>query len=141
MEPKTSPRLRIVDRRNKEKFFIDDYFIDKWARSVGPHATLVYFSLCRHANVDQKAFPSIKLMAEEMAISVSSIQRGLSKLISCGIVYAEQEKGSNGLWKNNTYFLADKTAWKDDGRSIGPPEREVYRTCDGRSAGPTKERI
>ena len=55
--------FKIRDLRKKEQFIIDDVFVDSYAKLMSPYASLVYMSLCRHADKKQGAFPSIKRMA------------------------------------------------------------------------------
>ena len=85
-EPNNLAKIRVIDRRNKEKFFVDDVFIDKMARELGPFGTSVYFSLCRHSNINQQCFPSIKYISEELSISESSVKRSLAVLEELKII-------------------------------------------------------
>ena len=74
----------IRDLRQKEKFIVDDYYLNGYAKYMGLAATAVYLSLCRHADKEQKSFPSIKLLATEHNISTkqfSELLRNLKNLI------------------------------------------------------------
>jgi len=104
--------IRIIDQRSKAKFIIDDEYLNGYARLCGIYATGVYVSLCRHSNRDQFCFPSESLMAQELNISTKSIQRAICRLREWNIIEIEKNKRKNGIWKNNTYKLLDKSIWK-----------------------------
>lgn len=104
-------KKRIIDKRVKEKFMMDDSYLNGYAKLCGWKATLVYISLCRHASKDQYCFPSIKLMATEHSISRDVIMDGIKILVEWNIIEVEKNKTSNG-WKNNSYTLLDKSIWK-----------------------------
>jgi len=103
---------RVVDKRNKEKFFIDDKYLNGYAKLCGWQATLVYIALCRHANEDQESFPSIKLLQEKLGIARNSVIKGLERLEQANIIKIEKRKGESGKWINNAYILLDKSVWK-----------------------------
>ena len=110
MEQQTLFKVR--DLRQKTQFKIDDVYLNGYARICGINATLVYISLCRHAEFhSQKAFPSQKKIAWEHAISTRTVKRGLKELIRYNIVCVEQEK-MGGKFMNNIYILLDKSEWK-----------------------------
>jgi len=102
---------RIIDNRKKEKFMIDDEYLNGMARLCGHNATLVYMSLCRHADKEQHCFPSLKLMAEQHDISIDSIKRGIKKLKDRNVVKVGKKRTEGGQWLNNTYTLLDKSVW------------------------------
>ena len=102
----------IRDVRAKEKFQIDDYYLNGYAKVLRPATTAVYVSLCRHADLNQKSFPSIGKIANQHAISISTVQRALRKLVSFNIIRKERTRTEVGKWLNNTYFLLDKSVWK-----------------------------
>lgn len=102
---------RIIDSRKKEKFMVDDAYLNGQAKLCGHQATIAYISLCRHASKDQECFPSIKLMAEEHAVSTKTIQRGLKKLEERNVIKIGKKRTKDGKWLNNTYTLLDKSVW------------------------------
>jgi len=104
--------LVIRDIRSKEKFQVDDMYLNGYAKILKPATTAVYLSLCRHADSNQKSFPSIKLIGEQHSISISTVQRSLKKLVAYNIIDKERTKSSTGKWLNNTYYLLDKSVWK-----------------------------
>lgn len=111
MEQQT-PFFKVRDLRQKTQFKIDDAYLNGYARVCGINATLVYISLCRHAEFNtQKAFPSQEKIAWEHGISTRTIKRGLKELIKYNIILVEQEK-MGGQFANNVYILLDKSGWK-----------------------------
>jgi len=98
--------------RIKEKFFVDDAYLNGYAKLCGTNATLVYLCLCRHSDRHQESFPSVELMAEKLGVSRDSVIRGIKTLVSWNIISKERERRTNATWLNNRYILLDKTTWK-----------------------------
>lgn len=97
------------------KYMIDNDYVDKMARICGWKGTIVYISLCRHANKERSCYPSIDLMAEQHGVSRPTIIKGVKILEEKGLITKTQKfRGKNGRWKRNTYILADKFAWEYD---------------------------
>lgn len=140
-------KKRIIDQRKKEKFMVDDEYLNGMARLVGHQGTLVYFSLCRHVSKDQECFPSIKLMAEEHSVSTKTIKRGIKNLEKRRVIKVEQKRTKSGYWLNNTYTLLDKSEWDYSGGTNSPtdtggtnsPARRDKCTPDGGTNVPLKE--
>jgi hypothetical protein len=104
---------RVIDKRNKEKFQIDDAYLNGWAKRCGINATGVYMVLCRHASKDQECFPSKKLIAEKLAISERSVYNAIKILEAHNIIEVHyQGRKEDGTYQNLTYILLDKTTWK-----------------------------
>ena len=99
--------FEVRDRRIKEKFDIDDAYLNGYAKLCGIYATGVYVSLCRHADKEQKCFPSQKLIAEELNISEKQVNRSIKILESYKIIIKERV----GKKANNRYWLTDKSEW------------------------------
>jgi Helix-turn-helix domain len=106
---------RIIDKRVKEKFIMDDAYLNGQAKICGWQATLVYNSLCRHANIDQESFPSIRLIMEELGIGRNTTLKGLENLEKYNVIKIEKARAENGKWINNTYTLLDKSVWVKTG--------------------------
>ena len=103
--------FKVRDLRKKDQFKIDDKYLNGYARVCGPNATLVYLSLCRHAEFEsQKAFPSQNKIGFELGISVASVKRGIKSLSDYNIIKIDKEK-MGGKFANNVYYLVDKTEW------------------------------
>ena len=110
----------IRDIRRKEKFSVDDEYLNGYARHCGAMATLVYLSLCRHANTEQQCFPSKELIAKELDISERSVFNGLKTLEEWNIIRVEpQERKPDGSYRNNTYTLLNKSVWKPKPQASG----------------------
>ena len=89
-------------------YVINDAYLDEWARKCGIYATGVYNSLCRHADRRGSCFPSVPLIADELAVSVSQVKRAIKVLEAHNIIKVERSSGGN-----NKYWLVDRSDWKD----------------------------
>jgi len=111
--------FEVRDLRKKEKFFIDDAFVDRVARKIGIHAVGVYACLCRHVDIGQSCYPSRQLIAEKLNISEKQVSRSIKILEEHQII----EKVRLGKRLNNRYYLIDKTRWiisKSDEGTVSP---------------------
>jgi len=106
--------IKLRDLRRKDKFQIDDAYLNGYARLCGIYATGVYCSLCRHANyTTQKCWPSIDKIAEELNINRKTVLNGIAELEKWGIISTVKEKDQKTKRQlNNTYLLTDKSEWK-----------------------------
>ena len=104
--------FKVRDLRRKEKFFIDDDYINGYARHLDPFATAVYLSLCRHADKYQKCFPSQDRIAKQHKMGRATVARKIALLESHNIIKKEQIRSPQGKFLHNTYLLLDKTCWK-----------------------------
>jgi len=110
---------KIRDLRKKEKFFIDDAYLNGWAKLCGAYTTAVYCSLCRHANFySQECFPSIQLISDELNISKKRVKKSIGTLRAYKIINVSQEKDERGRFKNNVYILLDKSKWSQSPRGL-----------------------
>lgn len=100
------------DLRTKEKFPVDDYYINYYARRLDPHATAVYLSLCRHADKNQRSFPGLEKMAEQHNIGIATVSRKIQLLADHNLICKRQEKDASGRFTKNVYYLMDKSRWK-----------------------------
>lgn len=104
--------FKVRDLTKRGFYLKHDTYLNGWAKYCGWKATLVYDSLCRHADRDQEAFPSIKLMAEEHGVSRYSILRGVKTLKEWNIIKFIRCRNKRGRFLHNTYYLLDKGEWK-----------------------------
>lgn len=138
-------KIRIIDARNKEKFQVDDAYLNGYARLCGIHATGVYMVLCRHVDsATQECFPSKDLIAEKLGLSVSSVYRGIKILEKHGIIYVEKQgRKKGGAFNVQHYILLDKSMWIKPsvtgtvGQKTTSPS--VTQTKNRRSQGPNKD--
>jgi DNA-binding transcriptional regulator YhcF (GntR family) len=107
MSENDSKQFEIRDLRKKDKFFIDDLYLDGYAKKCGIYATGVYLSLCRHVNKQQQCYPSFKKMAEELHISTKQVGRSITALENLNII----KRLRMGKKLNNRYVLLDKSEW------------------------------
>ena len=108
--PEEKPR-RIIDLRNKEKFFMDDLYLNGYARHCGVAATCVYLSLCRHSDKAQTCWPSQNHIAKELGITRKTVYNAVKTLQKWGIVDVYTQRGKDGTFKVTTYTLIDKSKW------------------------------
>jgi len=104
--------FKVRDLRRKEKSFIDDDYINGWAKHLRPTTTAVYISLCRHADKEQSCFPAHSLIAREHGINRRTVQEKVKLLEEHNIIRRKKIRRKDGTWLNTTYFLVDKSEWK-----------------------------
>ena len=112
--------FEVRDLRKKAFFMVDDIYLNGYAKFLGTTASMIYISLCRHSDKNQKSFPSQKLIAAELGLNERIVMRKIKLLEEWGLIGKEKTKSSTGKWLNNTYFLLDKANWKL------PPTQKVY---------------
>ncbi len=105
-------QLKVRDLRQKEKFVINDVYLDRHARILGVTASAVYMSLCRHADRNQECFPSQELIAREHNISPRSVKRAIKRLKEANMILIRRERLGHGRWRNNVYVLLDRGQWR-----------------------------
>lgn len=112
--------MEIRDARNKEWFWLDNEYLNGYAKYLGATCTIVYISLCRHAdNKTQTCFPSMETMALENGINAKSVSRSIKKLKEWNIIQVQEDYDSkNKKRKNNIYTLLAKSEWKQKPQDI-----------------------
>lgn len=103
--------FKVRDLRIKEKFCVDDAYVNGWSRYLDPSALAVYVSLCRHADKEQSAFPAEKTIAEEHGICEKTVRNKIALLKEWNIIRVDRIRRNDGKWLRNTYFLLDKSEW------------------------------
>lgn len=104
--------FRVRDLRIKEKFWMDDTYLNGYAKYLKPMATAVYLSLCRHANKEQSCFPAEETIAKEHGISERTVRSKVALLKGWNLIRSKRTRSQDGKWLHNTYFLLDKSEWK-----------------------------
>ena len=119
--------FKVRDFRKKQFFLMDDVYLNGYAKFLGAHASCVYFSLCRHADKEQSAFPSEELIAKEFDMSVRTVRSKIKVLREYNLIRTVRERSKNGTWQHNTYYLIDKSEWIKPSANIahGQPEATV----------------
>jgi hypothetical protein len=110
MVPKTRG-FKVRDFRQKQFFIIDDIYLNGFAKQLGVTTSMIYISLCRHADKDQQCFPSQKLIAEELNLNERTVMEKLKILRKYHLVEVVRVKSKKGKWVNNIYTLLDKIEW------------------------------
>jgi len=115
-------QFEVRDLRERNKFVVDDKFLNGYARFLGIYCVGVYNSLCRHTNKEQKCWPSIKKMAEELDICRNKVIEGIKYLEFWQII----KKQRIGKQATNRYLLLDKKQWKPLNENNLKKFSEVY---------------
>lgn len=104
----------IRDARSKERFSVDDEYLNGYAKLCGVNATSVYLCLCRHANFyTQTSFPSVENMSEKLGLNRKTIIKAIKTLEEWNIILKQRMRHyESGEWLHNTYTLLDKSTWK-----------------------------
>jgi len=128
----------IRDRRNKGWFYLDNEYLNGYAKLMNPMTTLVYISLCRHAKEDtQECFPSLELISTECNISKPTAIKGIKELEKWNIIKIIREKSvrKNGHQMPNHYVLLDKSVWVNKPRvnDVNPDSRVNLTTEQSKS--------
>ena len=105
--------FKVRDRRNRGWFFLDNDYLNGYAKIFGAIGTSVYLSLCRHVDNNQKCFPSEKTMAKELAVSERTIRKYLKRLEAWNLIVIEKTRSEQGKFLHNVYWLVDKSEWKE----------------------------
>lgn len=114
--------IRVIDKRNKHYFMVDDIYLNGYARHLGPITSMVYISLCRHVDRDQNAFPSQDQIAKEIRAGVRSVKDAIAQLKEWNLIDIERERTEH-RWARNSYYLLDKSVWKKPSRASGARDK------------------
>jgi DNA-binding transcriptional regulator YhcF (GntR family) len=115
---------------------VDDAYLNGYAKHLGPTASMIYLSLCRHTDKNQRSYPAQKLMAEELGINERTVMRKITVLKKWNLIKVKKIRSGKGEWLNNTYYLLDKTEWKQ------PPTQKIHMdTTYIKSTSPCVEKM
>lgn len=104
--------FKVRDLRRKGYFTIDNEFLDKYAGFLGSIASMIYISLCRHADKNQESFPSQETIAYEIKTTRETVNRKLQLLERHNLIsFTKTKDEETGKWMNNVYTLVDKSEW------------------------------
>ena len=107
-------KIEIRDIRKKEWFWVDDMFFNTYAKIFGPGVLAVYIALCRYADKEQKCFPSINRISDDIRLSRPVVIESLKILEYLKII----KKKRVGKTCNNRYFLLCRRSWRKDWEKI-----------------------
>ena len=105
--------FEVRDVRDKEWFLTDDYLINGYAHYLDTCACMVYITLCRFSDKEQKCWPSQSLIAKRLGISRRTVVDKIKLLQSHNMIYIEKKKDFQGRQTHNTYWLINKKYWKN----------------------------
>jgi len=107
--------MEIRDSRGKEWFWLDNEYLNGYAKHLGVTCTSVYISLCRHSdNTTQTCFPSMEKIGEELGLKRQAVSRAIKKLQDWGIISVVTKYNKESKKReNNIYTLMAKKSWKD----------------------------
>jgi len=102
--------FEVRDLRHKEKFVLDDAFLNGYGRIVGAPGIAVYVTLCRHVDKNQKCFPSQAVIGEKTGLIRQTVNIWIQVLAYLRIIQIQRV----GNKCNNRYLLLDKKYWRTD---------------------------
>jgi len=116
--------FKVRDKRNRGWFWVENEYFNSFGKILGAGAIAVYVSLCRHADNEQKCFPSQKTIAEETKLSERTVRNIIKQLEEHKIIEITKERSEDGKWLNNVYWLLDKSEWiyPEANNADGKPE-------------------
>ncbi len=125
---------KIRDLRGRRFLWVDHVVIDGCLARIGPSAFACYAVLCRHADVEQIAFPSQRTIARKTGLSLNTVKGALRTLVAAGLIRVHRE-GRIGR-EHSVYSLLDVPESKTDtagsktdpGVSVDDPHRVKNRT-------------
>jgi DNA-binding transcriptional MocR family regulator len=86
-------------------FYLYDEIVDSYGPQLRAHGLAVYCLLCRHANRDGGAFPSIRRLAELIGASKSAVFDALAILEQLGLIRVDRQRGEDGRKETNVYAI------------------------------------
>lgn len=102
------------------RFWMDDDIIDQHAAKIGPYALAVYTYLCRRANKQKQAIPSLKRMGIELSMSRSTVQKAIETLEAYRLISVTARKLDDSQeYTSNLYTILDAS------RGIGVPSHNT----------------
>ena len=103
-------RFEVRDLRVKTRFAIDNVFWDEFVPVLGTTISMVYVALVRHANKEQKTWPSQERVARQVGVTREWVGRFLTILEYFNLI-----KGVRvGKMCTNRYYLIDEKHWRRD---------------------------
>lgn len=106
----TLEHFEVRDMRARTRFFIDNVFYDEFTPVFGSSLSMVYVALVRHANREQKTWPSQSRIAAQLGMSRQWINIQLQMLEAFGLI----KKIRVGKMCANRYYLLDEKHWRRD---------------------------
>lgn len=120
--------IKIRDRRNRGWFYLDNEYLNGYAKIFGAVGTAIYVSLCRHVDSQtQKCFPSQELIGKELGIADRTVRKYIKMFEDYGLIEVVRDKSNYQKGLSNTYYLIDKSEWKKntEERTSSVPQRKI----------------
>ncbi len=103
-------RFEVRDTRAQTRFFIDNAFYDEYVPVFGSSLSMVYVALVRHANKQQKTWPSQTRLANQLGLSRKWVGVQLQILECFNLIRTVRV----GKACTNRYYLVDEKHWRRD---------------------------
>jgi hypothetical protein len=104
-------QVKLRDIRKDNRFYIDNEFLNGYAKYVGWQGQVVYVALCRHAK-KETSFPSLKHLSTELGVGITSVKEGIKKLKEYNVISVEMRIKTKEGRGSNIYYLLDRSEWK-----------------------------
>ena len=113
-------QFKVRDKRNKGWFFIDNEYLNGFAKIFGAVGTAIYVSLCRHADEnEQTCFPSQELIGKELNIGTTAVKKYLKLFQKHRLISIERHRDKRTKkWLGNVYSLLDRSEWQKHEETI-----------------------
>ena len=119
----TAAAMELRDDRRTNWLWIDNEVITEHGAQIGATGIALYCALVMYTGKARTCFPSKKTLAENIAVTVPTVDKYLAKLVSVGLLAIEHRYDESGRQTSNLYILlpVPKTAggW---GQKFIPPE-------------------
>lgn len=103
--------FKVRDRRNRGWFYLDNEYLNGYAKIFGPIGTAVYLSLCRRADKKQSCWPSEIKIAADHGMTDRTVRKYIKIFAGANLIRTERERTKSGKWPHNVYYLIDKSEW------------------------------
>lgn len=113
-------KIKVRDLRKGDWFWISKALLDEYGKQIKPIGIAIYNCLAEYANQEGYCFPCHQTIADKIGSSVSSVQRGVRKLIKLGII-----KKGRRRYSNVYYLLKLDRSDRPNSNEIGQTDRHI----------------
>lgn len=124
-------RFEVRDLRVKTRFAIDNEFYDEFTPILGTTISMVYVALVRHANKDQKTWPSQSRIARQLGVNRQWVGVCLQILQMFQLIKSVRL----GKMCTNRYYLIDQKAWRRDYENMLKEVEKAISTYEKKGKG------
>jgi len=97
--------IEIRDRREANWFWASRDIVYKDGKKIGPYGISVYAALCCHSNEQNKAWPSLSTLADEIGCGERKVREVLRELEALGWIVCDDNFRDDGSQTSNVYTL------------------------------------